>query len=121
MTTSTVILQIFTVHSIRQKNMMIFRCMPRLSLGIGSPLLDVACGDGRVAVQLARQGQTVFSFDKSRTILELFKQSIVKLLPEDQARIHIVRSEMQNIPFKNHFKLAIIPYNSFNHLMKKGE
>lgn len=100
---------------------MIFRCMPRLPLGTGSPLLDVACGDGRVAVQLARQGQTVFSFDKSRTILELFKQSIVKLLPEDQARIHIVRSEIQNIPFKNHFKLAIIPYNSFNHLLKKGE
>ena len=88
---------------------------------IGSPLLDVACGDGRLAVQLARQGHTVFSFDKSQTLLEHFKQRIVKLLPEDRARIHIVRSEMQNIPFKNHFKLAIIPYNSFNHLMKKEE
>jgi SAM-dependent methyltransferase len=87
----------------------------------GSPILDAACGSGRVAIRLAQAGHTVFGFDSSNTMLKYCAQSLQSLHSDERERVHLVRSEMQNIPFKSHFKLGIIAYNSFNHLLSENQ
>lgn len=83
----------------------------------GSPILEAACGDGRIAVPLAQNGFNVFCFDISAKMLSLCLSRIHKLQPDEKSRIHLCCSPMQHIPFKSIFKLALIPYNSFNHLL----
>ena len=87
----------------------------------GSPVLDAACGNGRVAIQLARAGHTIFGFDSSNTMLKYCAKSLQDLHSDERERVHLVRSEMQNIPFKSNFNLGIIAYNSFNHLLSENQ
>jgi len=87
----------------------------------GSPVLEAASGDGRIAIPLAQNGFTVFCFDISAKMLSLCLSRINKLQPDEKSRIHIIRSLMQHMPFKSAFKLALIPYNSFNHLLTEEE
>jgi len=83
----------------------------------GSPVLDVACGNARVLRPLAAAGHTVFGFDKSRKMLQLAAAKCTKLDPEACFRVFLCRASMENIPFRSAFRLAIIPYNSFNHIL----
>jgi|GEM_PF-722139 len=87
----------------------------------GSPVLEAACGDGRIVIPLAQNGFTVFCFDISAKMLSLCLSRINKLQPDEKSRIHLCRSSMQHIPFKSAFKLALIPYNSFNHLLTEDD
>ena len=87
----------------------------------GSPVLEAACGDGRVLIPLAQNGFTVFGFDISGNLLAHCLRKVRKLKPDEQTRIHLCRSSLQNVPFKAAFKLALIPYNSFNHLLTEDD
>ena len=84
----------------------------------GSPVLDAACGDGRVSIPLAIDGHTVFGFDFSDSMLRLCRNRIRR---EEQSNIHLFRSSMQVFACKNVFRLALIPYNSFNHLLSEAD
>ncbi|MFC1477749.1 class I SAM-dependent methyltransferase [candidate division KSB1 bacterium] len=83
----------------------------------GGPVLDAACGDARVMGPLAENGHTVFGFDNSGSMLNLARKNIEGLSPETKKNLHLCRASMENIPFREKFRLAIIPYNSFNHLL----
>jgi ubiquinone/menaquinone biosynthesis C-methylase UbiE len=89
----------------------------RLADDAGSPILELACGTGRVLLHLARHGHTVTGLDVSRPMLSLAHQHLSAEPPEVQARVTMVEQDMRRIRLEGRFRLAILAINSFMHLM----
>ncbi len=76
-------------------------------------LLDLACGDGRFAVIMAKKGMRVVGVDSSAHILRYARNRAKK------AKVTIVfyRREMQNFSMRNKFDLVTCWYDSLNYLL----
>ena len=77
----------------------------------GAPILEPACGTGKLAIWLATQGYEVVGVDISHRMLEVAK---VEKLPEEVAdRISFVQADFSDLSLDKQFRLVIIPNNSF--------
>lgn len=79
----------------------------------GGAVLELACGTGRVALPLARDGFEVWGIDNSTEMLKLFEDKLAKSDNDIKQRIHISNQDMRDFRFEQRFKLIIIPFNSF--------
>ncbi|MBN1448597.1 MAG: methyltransferase domain-containing protein [Bacteroidetes bacterium] len=68
------------------------------------PLLDLACGSGRHAFELARRGYHVTAADLSPTLLH----AAARKTQRHNARVHLVRTDMRALPFRNHSFGAVL-------------
>ncbi len=93
----------------------------RLADDAGSPILELACGTGRVLMHLARGGHTVTGLDISRPMLAIARSRLSAEAPEVQARVTIVEQDMRHFRLQGRFRLAILAINSFMHLMTKRD
>lgn len=87
-----------------------------LDLKQGDKLLDVACGPGRHAVELASHGIDVTGFDFSAEALERAKARA----KGRGARVTWCRGDVRELPFRNEFKAAICLGNSFGYHDAEG-
>ncbi len=71
-------------------------------------VLEVACGTGRVALQLARQGLDVTGFDLSPELLEVAQEKSAGL-----SNIHWALADMRTFELGKEFGLVISPGHSF--------
>jgi SAM-dependent methyltransferase len=86
----------------------------------GSPVLELACGTGRILVPMAEAGYEIYGIDLSANMLDRCKQRVaehgvgdrVHLYLEDMARFEAPRAD---------FGLAYIPFRSFMHLNTQAE
>lgn len=80
----------------------------------GSPILELACGTGRVLLPLARQGYQITGVDISPAMLELARG---KLAAEHLAeRVTLVEQDMRKLELEGRFNLVLIAVNSFMHI-----
>lgn len=84
----------------------------------GEPVLVCMCGTGRVLIPLAEAGYTVMGVDRSPAMLDVCAMKIELLDEEIQKRIQIVQNDVRDFRTEMRFRLAIIPFNSFLHLIK---
>jgi SAM-dependent methyltransferase len=85
----------------------------------GSPILELACGTGRVLVPLARQGYQVTGVDVSPAMLEMARR---KVTAENLAhRVTLVEQDMRELNLGTQFNLAFIAVNSFLHLLSTDD
>jgi SAM-dependent methyltransferase len=85
----------------------------------GSPILELACGTGRVLLPLARQGYQVTGVDVSTAMLEIARS---KLASEGlEKRANLVRQDIRHLALDQRFNLAIIAINSFSHLLTTAD
>ena len=87
----------------------------------GGPILELACGTGRVTLPLAQEGYEVWGIDNSDQMLKIFENKLKKENPDVSGRIHISNRGMQNFDLGKKFKLIIIPFNSFLLLTDRKE
>ncbi len=81
----------------------------------GSPILELACGTGRVLLPLARQGYQVTGVDISAAMLAVARR---KVQAEGLAdRVTLVQGDMRELDLDGRFNLAIVAVNSFMHLL----
>jgi SAM-dependent methyltransferase len=81
----------------------------------GSPVLELACGTGRVLLPLARQGYQVMGVDIAPAMLEVAR---CKVAAEGLAdRITLVEGDMREFALDSRFNLAFVAVNSFMHLL----
>src|SRR3989442_11764822 len=82
----------------------------------GGPILELGCGTGRVALPLARAGFDVVGLDLSARMLQIAKQK-AKWLPSG-SRLQLVRGNMAQFRLDRRFSLILIPFRSFQLLLK---
>jgi SAM-dependent methyltransferase len=84
----------------------------------GGPILECMCGTGRVLLPFARAGYEITGVDRSPTMLD---RCAIKVSFEDQEvqqRIDVVQADVRDMGLERKFKLAIVPFNSFLHLLE---
>jgi ubiquinone/menaquinone biosynthesis C-methylase UbiE len=80
----------------------------------GGPVLDLACGTGRVAVPLARAGFDVTGIDRAPAMLNVAR---AKLRAAGLANLRFVRGNMARFTVAKRFRLVVIAYRAFQHLL----
>ena len=85
----------------------------------GSPILELACGTGRVLLPLARQGYQVTGVELSAAMLDVARR---KAAAEGlTGRITLVQQDMRDLALDGHFTLAFLALNSFVHLLSTDD
>lgn len=82
----------------------------------GGPVLEIACGTGRVLLPIAREGIEIRGVDNSRPMLRVLKSHI----ENDPAQIHrnitLQDGDMRNFRLGKKFPLVIIPFRALQHM-----
>jgi SAM-dependent methyltransferase len=83
----------------------------------GEPVLELACGSGRLTLPLAREGINIKGVDLSEDMLDLAKLKASK----DEVNIRFLQGDMRNFDLGEKFKLIFIPAQSLSHLHTREE
>lgn len=86
------------------------------SSGTG-PLLDLACGNGRHAVELASRGHTVIAADLSPTLLRVAADKTQRY----RHRIGLLRTDMRRLPFTHSFSAVLQLFTAFGYFRRDAE
>lgn len=89
----------------------------RCAAGAKGPILECACGTGRVTIPLARAGHQVTGIDLSGEMLRKAHDNVAKEAPSIRRRIAFVRADMRKVRLGQKFGLCLVPFFSFHHLL----
>ena len=87
----------------------------------GGRVLELCCGTGRVLVPLARAGHLVTGLDASEPMLEVARRKLVAAGPVATERARLVVGDVREFDLAASFDLALIPVNSFAHLVERAD
>jgi ubiquinone/menaquinone biosynthesis C-methylase UbiE len=87
----------------------------QFAMRCGSPILELACGTGRVLLPLAHQGYRVTGVDVSPSMLNRARGKVALEGLED--RVTLMQQDMRDLSLDGLFSLALVVSNSFLHLM----
>ncbi len=87
---------------------------------VGSPLLEIGCGTGRVTYALAKAGHTVHGIDISKSMLKIATRKKKQFPKEVRNRVSFEQQDMAelDIPGKL-FSLVLMPYGEFAHVLER--
>lgn len=92
-----------------------------LAESAGGPVLELACGTGRLVLPLARAGFSVTGLDASRFMLAVARRKLAQEDHEVRARCRLVEGNMSRFTFEEGFALIYIPARSFQILLTRNE
>ncbi len=76
-----------------------------------SKVLELGCGSGRIALELAREGFAVIGLDNHRGMLKLLETHRLKLT-DGRGNIKLIAADMTDFKLNKRFDRIIIPFNS---------
>ena len=79
----------------------------------GAPVLELACGTGRITIPVAASGLEIWGVDNSRHMLDFFDEKLKMLPSEVSGRIHPIFGGMENFNIDRRFSCIFVPFNSF--------
>lgn len=84
----------------------------------GEPILELGCGTGRVLLNLARRGHAVTGLDNSPEMLARLQAKLSAASGQHLAVVpQIVQASLEDFELAQRFRLAIMPFNTFMHLL----
>jgi SAM-dependent methyltransferase len=78
----------------------------------GSPVLELACGTGRILIPLVEKGIDIYGLDISPEMLE----TCHKKAKERNISVNADQGDMRHFEFDSQFNLIFVAANSFQHL-----
>jgi len=87
------------------------------ALASGGPVLELACGTGRVSWPIARAGIEIVGLDLAPAMLERAESKRDTERPDVGARVKFVLGNMADFAFPERFALAVIPFRAFQMLL----
>lgn len=93
----------------------------RLAGRVGSPVLELGVGTGRVARRLAEAGHEVVGVDLMGPMLERARHQLAKRPRAVRERVRLVAGDVRNVRLKRRFPLVIAPFNVFMHLYTRQD
>lgn len=82
-------------------------------------VLEIGCGTGRVAIELAKRGNKVTGLDLSENMLDIFQQKISA--KDFKGNISIVQSDMSSFELEEKFDWIIFPFRAFQSLTNHNQ
>jgi SAM-dependent methyltransferase len=83
----------------------------------GHPVLELGCGSGRVTIAVAQGGFTITGVDLSLKMLAKAEEKTARLSDAGRSRVNLVQGNMTNFCLGALFRLVIIPFRPFQHLL----
>jgi SAM-dependent methyltransferase len=80
------------------------------------PILEVACGTGRVLLPIARKGIQIHGVDNSRPMLRILENSLARESQEVRQRVTLHEGDMRDFRLGAQFPLVIIPFRPMQHM-----
>ncbi len=84
----------------------------------GGPVLELGCGTGRILVPLARAGLQITGLDNSARMLDRCRAKLEAEPVEVRRRVKLVHADMTAFDLGEPFRLVIIPFRPFQHLLE---
>ena len=82
----------------------------------GGPVLEIACGTGRVLLPIARKGIEICGVDNSQPMLSALNKSLAQEPQEVRDRITVHQGDMRSFRLKREFPLVMIPFRPMQHM-----
>lgn len=86
-----------------------------LARHLGSPVLDLGCGTGRVAAPMVRVGLDVLGLDLSAPMLARAQQRVRRVR---RGRLRLVRGDLRSLPLRARFPLVVAAFNTLQHIYR---
>jgi SAM-dependent methyltransferase len=80
------------------------------------PILEVACGTGRVLLPIARKGIEIHGVDNSRPMLKILQTHLAHEAFEVRQRVILHEGDMRDFRVAAQFPLVIIPFRPMQHM-----
>jgi len=80
------------------------------------PVLEIACGTGRVLLPIARKGIDICGVDNSQPMLEVLNQNLASEPQDVRARITVHQGDMRTFRLNLKFPLVMIPFRPMQHM-----
>jgi SAM-dependent methyltransferase len=80
------------------------------------PVLEIACGTGRVLIPIARKGIEIHGVDNSRPMLEILKRNLHSEPADVRGRVTLHEGDMRESRLSKQFPLIIIPFRAMQHM-----
>ena len=81
------------------------------------PVLELACGTGRVLIPVAQAGVPIWGLDATPSMLIQARDKVAALPAEVQDRVTLQAGDMRDFDLPERFGLVTVPFRSFLHLM----
>jgi SAM-dependent methyltransferase len=75
----------------------------------GGPILELACGTGRVSLKLVEAGHEVVGFDGTPQMLKIARAKVSKLPPDAKSRATFLEGDFTSFEIQREFPIVIIP------------
>lgn len=83
----------------------------------GAPVLELACGTGRITLPIAEAGVDIVGLDLSPEMLALARVKLAVAPAEVQRRVQLIPGDMRTFALEQRFRLIAIPFRAFLHLL----
>ena len=87
----------------------------------GDPVLELGCGTGRITMAIAEAGYRIVGLDISEKMLERAEEKRAALPRQARERVHLVQEDMTHFHLGEEFRLIVIPFRPFQHLLEIEE
>jgi SAM-dependent methyltransferase len=87
-----------------------------LAQRIGGPVLEIACGTGRVLLPIAREGIEIHGIDNSTAMLRILREHLENERTEVAARVRLHEGDMREFRLDRKYPLVIIPFRPMQHM-----
>lgn len=105
----------------RRTDVRFYRELALEQLGGPGPILDLACGSGRLMVGLLRDGHTVVGLDLSPAMVARCQGRVDKLGRATRARGTVEVGDARAFELASRFPLVVMAFNSLEHLYTRTE
>jgi SAM-dependent methyltransferase len=89
----------------------------RVAREVGGPVLELACGTGRITLPLAKAGLQVTGVDRSEAMLTIAQCKLATLPASVQGRLTLVNQDMSALNLGRRFGFVFVPFRSFQALL----
>jgi SAM-dependent methyltransferase len=83
---------------------------------IGGPILEVACGTGRILLPIARKGIEIHGVDNSRPMLKILEKHLAREPHGVRQRVTLHEGDMRDLRLGAQYPLVIIPFRPMQHM-----
>lgn len=85
------------------------------------PILDLACGTGRLLLPLLRDGHMVVGLDRSASMLAAARRRVARLSASRRARCLLLRADLRGFALRPRFALAVAAFHSVQHIYAEAD